>query len=412
MQIKNGEDLKELLQHYNKVIICGSKAMVVIVLRWFQKQELLEMVAGTSRTDTKKAHTTFLELEDKPMNEWKPKPDTVLLFAVRREEGRQCLLEKAQRGWTEEQLVDIEYEFLASLSYQDHPKTDFMCVGFPKTGTTSLYAALKKNKKIYMPRTKETKYGNWKHSHIDGPERYTKSYYTDIPEGSVVGGVEPSYLSKAPFVYETCGPDVKLIFVLRNPASATFSYFRMMVRRSVEKEFAQYYKKYWKYTPKMFQDYMQDFIFSGREKRFLYDVWIQEYLQYFKKEQMMFILFEELIREPERILREVQEFIGVEPKKMTRLPHVNTGKEISRNYPAYRINAKLQRMKLNRKQDKDEEQRQRFQKFQRFVWKFTLVDNDDKITVADKARLMDFYGDSIRATEKLIGRNLKDFWYD
>ena len=393
--VKSEESLKELLQHYNRVVVCGPRATVTIILRWFRQEGLLEKVMGTSRLDSRKSHTTYLELEDRPLNEWRPQPDAALLMVCR----------------DPEQIVDVDYPLLASMSWRDHVKLDFLCVGFPKTGTTSLHAALRKNKRIYLPREKETKYGNWKYSYLDAPERFREMYCQNIPEDSLFGGVEPSYFQKASFVYETYGPDVKLIFMLRNPADATYSYFKMMMRRSVETEMRKYYRKYRKYCPDMFQDYMQDFTYSNKDQRFQYDIWIREYLKYFRKEQMMFLIFEEVIREPERILNEVQKFIGVKPKKFTELPHSNSGKEVARDYLCYRINAKLQRMKLNRKEDADPKQRERFRQFQKWVWKYTLIENNEKIPEADREELLEFYKLSIQETERLVGKSLEGLWY-
>lgn len=45
------------------------------------------------------------------------------------------------------------------------------------------------------------------------------------------------------------------------------------------------------------------------------------------------------------------------------------------------------------------------------VCKFTMKENNEKITAADKQKLMDFYADSIRQVEMLTGKSLKGLWY-
>jgi len=97
--------------------------------------------------------------------------------------------------------------------------------------------------------------------------------------------------------------------MLRNPADATYSYFKMKMRRSDDPVHRMYFKKYRKYTPEMFKEYLDDDIFSGKDQRFSYDIWLKEYLKYFPRESIKIIIFEEIIREPERILTEIQEFI-------------------------------------------------------------------------------------------------------
>lgn len=413
MLIKNEESMRNLLKDCKKVILCGSKPMLLILLRWFRKEEYLDLVQGISSTATSKFYYRHLGLEDRRLNEWNPKPDTVLLFAVQKEEEKSRLIKRAQRGWSDEQIVDVEYEFLASLSRREHPQFGFLCVGFPKTGTTSLHNALRKNKKIFLPKGKESRYALWKYRYLDAPERFQDIWYPNIPKGKIVGGVEPTYFSKASFVYETFSPDIKIIFMLRDPADAAYSDFKMQMRRNDKPGLEKYYKKYKRYTSKMFQDYMQDAILSDRNKKYQYDIWIKEYLEYYKKEQMMFVIFEEIIREPERVLAEIQEFIcGKKGKMVTALPYSNSGKEVSRNYLAYRINRKLLRMEMNRKQDKDFESREQFRKLSKRIKKFTLVVNNEKIRAEDKAELMEFYMESIHATEEFIGRSLRGIWYD
>ncbi len=57
----------------------------------------------------------------------------------------------------------------------------------------------------------------------------------------------------------------------------------------------------------MFQEYLQDYIFSRKDQRFAYDIWLKEYLQFYEKEAIMEIFLEEIIKESEWVLREVQE---------------------------------------------------------------------------------------------------------
>ena len=411
MDIKNEQKLREVMDSYEKVIIYGAKALVIITLRLLQKEERTQQIEGVSYLRSRSPHKTFLDLPNRAILKYEPNENTAVLVALREEEERKAAVEILSTNWKQEQIFMLDYEFLAELSRKDHRKVDFLCVGFTKCGTTSLYQALRKNCSIVMPKEKETLYGSWKNRYIDGPERFYEQYCQDIPDDKTFVGVEPTYFQRASFVYESFGKDVKLVFVLRNPADATYSYFKMMMRRSVDPRPMEYYKKYRKYSPEMFQDYMQDHVFSDNDHRFQYDVWIQDYLKYYPKEQMMFVFFEELLKEPERLLKEIQKFIGVKPKKLKKLPYSNQGKEVSRNYLCARINSKLLRMALNRKQDASLEKRKRFKKFRRMVYKFTMKENNEKITAADKQKLMDFYADSIRQVEMLTGKSLKGLWY-
>lgn len=409
--IYDEQQLKELLDSTEKVVVCGAKGLIAIMLRQLQKEDRISQVSGISCVKTQSAHQTYLSLEDKPISEYQLNDNTILLMVTRADEDKKFLLDNMRKGWKPEQRVSVSYEFLAELSQKDHIKQDFMCIGFTKCGTTSLYQALRKNKGIFMPKEKETLYGKWKNRYLDAPERFMELYYQNAPKKKKLGGVEPTYFQRASFVYESFGKDTKLLFMLRNPADATYSYFKMMMRRSVDQKQREYYKKYGRYCPEMFQDYMQDYVFSNNDQRFHYDIWIKEYMEFYSKEQIKFIFFEDIIKEPERILNEVQKFIGVKPKKIKTLPYSNPGKEVSKNYICAKINGKLLRMALNRKEDATEEKMERFKKFRRFVWRFTMMENNEKITAHDKDRLLEFYADSISEVERLTGKNLKGLWY-
>lgn len=49
---------------------------------------------------------------------------------------------------------------------------------------------------------------------------------------------------------------------------------------------------------------------------------------------------EELIQKPNRIMKEIQKFIGLDIRSYNKLPHSNTGNRVSRNYLSARINGK------------------------------------------------------------------------
>lgn len=410
-QIQTEEGLKEWVGQNDKIILFGDKALVVILLRYMISINEKDKVRGLSYIQTKSERMVFDEFVIKPVEEYMPDTDSGIMLLKRRKEERNLLRERLV-GWEDKQICYVDYALCAQLSAKDNVSLDFLCVGFTKCGTTSLYYALRKNKKIYMPREKESLYGKWKEHYLDAPERFREMYFSGISKKRKWGCIEPTYFRRADFVYETFGNKPKLLFLLRNPADATYSYFKMMMRRSDDAIHRMYFKKFKKYSPKMFQEYMKDDIFSEKDKRFLYDIWLKEYLQYFDKGAIKIIFFEELIREPEKILREVQEFIGVKPIEDLTLPHSNTGKKVSKNYFCARVNGKLHRKSLYYKENGTDRQRMRFRKLRDFIWKFTLIENDEKISEENRKVLMDYYKDSIQEVERIAERSLRGLWYE
>lgn len=409
-QIQTEEGLREWVGQKDKIILFGDKALVVILLRYMISINEKEKVRGLSYIQTKSERMVFDEFIIKPVEEYKPDADSGIVVLKRREEERGLLRERLT-GWEDKQICYVDYALCAQLSAKDNVSLDFLCVGFTKCGTTSLYYALRKNRKIYMPREKESLYGKWKEHYLDAPERFREMYFSGISKKRKWGCIEPTYFRRADFVYETFGNKPKLLFLLRNPADATYSYFKMMMRRSDDAIHRMYFKKFKKYSPEMFQEYMKDDIFSEKDKRFLYDIWLKEFLQYFDKSAIKIIFFEELIKEPEKILQEIQEFIGVKPIDDLTLPHSNTGKKVSKNYFCARVNGKLHSRSLYFKENGTERQRIRFRKLRDFIWKFTLIENDEKISEENRKVLMDYYKDSIQELERIAEKNLKGIWY-
>ena len=279
-QIQTEEGLKEWVGQNDKIILFGDKALVVILLRYMISINEKDKVRGLSYIQTKSERMVFDEFVIKPVEEYMPDTDSGIMLLKRRKEERNLLRERLV-GWEDKQICYVDYALCAQLSAKDNVSLDFLCVGFTKCGTTSLYYALRKNKKIYMPREKESLYGKWKEHYLDAPERFREMYFSGISKKRKWGCIEPTYFRRADFVYETFGNKPKLLFLLRNPADATYSYFKMMMRRSDDAIHRMYFKKFKKYSPKMFQEYMKDDIFSEKDKRFLYDIWLKEYLQYF-----------------------------------------------------------------------------------------------------------------------------------
>lgn len=410
-QIQTEEGLRGWVEQNNKIILFGDKALVVILLRYMISINEKDRVRGLSYIQTKSERMVFDEFVIKPIEEYKPDADSKIVILIRHMEEYN-LLRSRLADWEDKQICSVDYGLLAKLSAKDNVSLDFLCAGFTKCGTTSLYWALRKNKKIYMPREKESLYGKWKEHYLDAPDRFREMYFSGISKKRKWGCIEPTYYRRADFVYETFGNKPKLLFILRNPADATYSYFKMMMRRSDDAVHRMYFKRFKKYSPRMFQEYMKDDIFSGKDKRFLYDIWLKEFLQYFDKSAIKIIFFEELIKEQEKILREVQEFIGVKPVDDLTLPHANTGKKVSKNYFCARVNGKLHRRSLYYKENGTERQRIRFRKLRDFIWKFTLIENEEKISGEDRKILMDYYKDSIQEVEKIAGRSLKGIWYE
>ena len=96
---------------------------------------------------------------------------------------------------------------------------NFICPGAQKSATTTLYEILKQHPDIYLPYKKELRFfsGDYWDRGIDWYEQQ----YEDYDGEKIVGDISPNYMRKqkiAERIYTTLGPDIKLLFMLRNPA--------------------------------------------------------------------------------------------------------------------------------------------------------------------------------------------------
>ena len=406
------EELMGWMQKEESIVLYGNKSLVLIMLRWCREHNLLEKVSGLCYEKTKTEYMDFLEKTVKPVDLFYDETNTKVIVLAYDEQACNQLLENMLETWKEEQIAYVDYGLLAQLSQRDNVTLDFLCVGSVKCGTTSLYQALKQNKKIYIPKEKEIMYNKWKNKDLDAPERFKELYFSGVSQKRVWGCIEPTFYNNAHFVYQNFGTHPKILFMMRNPADATFSFFKMMMKRSSDSKQREYYHRHGKFSDKMFQEYLQDYIFSRKDQRFAYDIWLKEYLQFYPKEAIMVIFLEEIIKEPERVLREVQEFIGVEPIEIKELPHSNSGTRVARNYLSARINGKLHKLFVDYKATASRKKQLQLKKLRNFVWKYTLVENTDKMDEADRTRLLTFYSDSIKEVERITGKSLKGLWYD
>ena len=82
--------------------------------------------------------------------------------------------------------------------------------------------------------------------------------------------------------------------MLRNPVQASWSMFKMRMRRVRDARYIDLYPRNKEKTDfhDMFQKYIDLFIVTKKESDFFYDIWIEKYMDYYKREQIKFIVFE------------------------------------------------------------------------------------------------------------------------
>ena len=199
---------------------------------------------------------------------------------------------------------------------------NFVVVGAPKSGTTSLFYYLKQHPDVWLPEKKELHYFSFPYlaANAAGPgdqvvlsslcanlESYQACYAGC--EGVVrVGDFSPSYLyfsQCAEAIAEALGI-VKIIIMLRNPTDKAYSQYMHLIRENRERlSFGEALKQERARQQSGWSDiwrYAESSLYAER---------VQKYGEVFGRENLKVIVFEEFVRDTQRSVSEVCEFLGL-----------------------------------------------------------------------------------------------------
>ena len=177
---------------------------------------------------------------------------------------------------------------------------NFLIIGSMKSGTTTLYHLLKSHPDIFMADNKEPQYFSDDRKFGKGTERYEslfKNYNNEkaIGEASTNYAKHPSF-KNVPERIKKVIPDAKLIYVLRDPVDRIYShfvhnYYMGRIENDVEKAINNnaHYINVSKY-------YHQ----------------IEQYLEYFDKDNIKIILLDDLRDSPMETVADTYRFLGVD----------------------------------------------------------------------------------------------------
>lgn len=185
-------------------------------------------------------------------------------------------------------------------------RPDFLIIGSMKCGTTSLYDYLQLNSDIFVTDPKELHFfddNNFSPKNIH--QYFEKFKTTKLIRGSAPQNYTKCHLnthSKVPKRLNEYFPDLKLIYVIRNPFERIESHFREAQEGGYAppgSDLNQYLRE---------DLYGNHYVMTSR-----YGYQIQHYLDYFDKSQIMIISSTELLSQRLRTVNKVCEFLGATP---------------------------------------------------------------------------------------------------
>lgn len=183
-------------------------------------------------------------------------------------------------------------------------QVDFIVPGFSKCGSTTLCALLERHPDIHMGRTKECNYFSFNFEH--GAEWYEDVFAGRAP-GQIVGDGSVGYATgefaevAAARILEH-SPDVRLIFIAREPIARLVSSYKEMHDSgwifgvAADLDIATTLQR----LPNMIEDTR-------------YWSLLETFRDRFADDRIHFVFLEELERDPASVLRGCLEFLGVDP---------------------------------------------------------------------------------------------------
>jgi Sulfotransferase domain len=178
----------------------------------------------------------------------------------------------------------------------------WLVCGAQRSGTSSLWSLLQQNERVFVP-TIDKEINYFTQEYHRGLAWY-EGLFAEADPDQVPGEVSPYYMifadQAAPRIRELL-PDVRLMFILRDPVERAYSIFRFDVVRG----------KY----PDLYDKTFERVLDEPKGKRYLangeYHNLLRPYFDLFARDQIKVVLHEELFASVRHGMDEVFDFIGV-----------------------------------------------------------------------------------------------------
>lgn len=208
-------------------------------------------------------------------------------------------------------------------------RPDFLCIGAMRAGTTTLWDMLGRHPRVWMPTVRkeihffDNRDGGW-----DKGLDWYAAHFDAAPADAVAGEITPNYLffpEACPRIAETL-PDVQLIVMLRDPVKRAWSHYtrsrrkgfeRLPIMEALDAEADRLATT--DHAPRAQFSYVA----RGR-----YVEQLQRFEAAFGRDRMLVFCLEELVRQPEAMMRQVLSHIdadqpGDAAAPVYQLPHRN-----------------------------------------------------------------------------------------
>lgn len=211
---------------------------------------------------------------------------------------------------------------------------NFLILGVQKGATTWLAKCLGEHPDVFIPEVKETHF--FSRYFEKGVAWYEAQYFSKWSGQTAVGEATPGYVyyrDVAGRVKETLGGKVKLIVSLRHPIDRAYSAFWMHLSRGTVPVDAD------------FRIYFDQNQYELRSRGY-YFAQLSHYLEYFPRENLLILIYEEMKAGGQRAVGNCFEFLGVDPQLIPGTLGAKVNKGIAVSVFHYQIWGLRRAMKL------------------------------------------------------------------
>jgi hypothetical protein len=204
------------------------------------------------------------------------------------------------------------------------PLPNFLIIGAPRSGTTTLYEGLRQHPEIYMSPYKEPWYFALKGQAAlyEGPGDQGKrgigirgfdayaALFKDVTREKAIGEASTLYLysERAMLSIRDTIPRAKLVAILRNPADRAFSNYMKHVQQGRE-PLASFEAALEAEAERMRLNWSPFWFYRAMG---LYGEQLSRYMRHFAPEQLRVFLFDDLVADRARVFSEIFRFLGVD----------------------------------------------------------------------------------------------------
>ena len=285
---------------------------------------------------------------------------------------------------------------------------DFIGIGVARSGTSWIANCLRHHSQICFSEPKEVRYfkefelafdkeGRRPNPHFSKDLDWYLKRFHHARVGQIRGEYSPIYFhdKMSAVRIQQHYPSVKLLLCLRNPVDRAYSHYLMHRASSALGDIT-------------FEDALKQYEFY--KGMGLYAAQLQRYLDRFDRQQLLVLIFEELVRDPEFAIRKILQFLGVSCDiglDLTDVPRnepANVRSAFIRKV-AYSASQKLVDTRLSSLLDA-------FRKYgahSLFNKLNTTSLNHRPINEETRRKLVAYFGDDISDLEKMLGREFSDW---